>query len=373
MLRFALRTLFADRGKLSTALVGVVFSLVLVNVQGGLFLGLIQKASLLVDHCDADIWIGHRGLENADFAQDIPEVWVQRLRGLPTVDLAEPYIVGKGIMSLPNGGYEDVWVIGVEPLSKLGAPWSFHQGSVEDLQRPQGITIERLEAWKLGDAKLGDLVEINDVRAKVVAITEGIVGFLTTPYCFCTVDAARSYARVREEFCSYILIKAKPGADLQELKRQIQDLVGETDVFTSAELSWTSRIYWMIRTGIGISFGTATVLGLLVGLVMVAQSLYALALDHILDYATLKAIGAEDLDVYFVLLIQASVIALIGIGIGIVLVMLIKTFGSNPYAPILVPPWLLGSGIGLVMFICLSACALPFRRIRSVDPATVLQ
>jgi putative ABC transport system permease protein len=49
MWKVAFKTLAADRGKLLTALVGVVFSVVLVNVQGGLFLGLIAKASLLID------------------------------------------------------------------------------------------------------------------------------------------------------------------------------------------------------------------------------------------------------------------------------------------------------------------------------------
>ena len=40
----------------------------LVNVQGGLFLGLIRKVSLLVDQSDADIWVGHRRIHNVDFA-----------------------------------------------------------------------------------------------------------------------------------------------------------------------------------------------------------------------------------------------------------------------------------------------------------------
>ena len=83
---FALKTLLSDRGKLLTALVGVVFSLVLVNIQGGLYFGLMAKASVLVDHSDADIWVGHQHLENVDFAHNIPEVWLNRIRGLSGVE-----------------------------------------------------------------------------------------------------------------------------------------------------------------------------------------------------------------------------------------------------------------------------------------------
>ena len=66
--KLAIRTLIYDRGKLLAALVGVIFSVVLVNVQGGLFIGLMSKASLLIDQGDADIWVGHRGMHNLDFA-----------------------------------------------------------------------------------------------------------------------------------------------------------------------------------------------------------------------------------------------------------------------------------------------------------------
>ncbi|MFO0944933.1 MAG: FtsX-like permease family protein [Planctomycetota bacterium] len=373
MLRFALKTLLADRGKLLTALVGVIFSLVLVNVQGGLFLGLIQKASLLVDHCDADIWVGHRGLENADFPDELPETWLNRIRGLDGVERAEPYIVGPGTMTLTNGEYEEVWVIGSDPVSMIGSAWSFAEGGPEDLHRPHGISVEAVEAWKLGNPKVGDLVEINDAKAKVVAITQGIVGFLTTPYVFTTLESARTFTLTREGFCSYFLVKAKPNADVERLRDEIQALLPKTDVHTAAGLSRTSRVYWMLRTGIGISFGTATILGLLVGLVMVAQSLYALALDHLTEYATLKAIGAEDGHVYRVLLIQAITIAVLGIVLGVCLVFVIQAVGSTPYAPIEIPPWLLAGGIVLVLAICLFACVLPFRRIRTVDPATALQ
>ena len=79
MLRnLAIQTLMHDRGKLLAALVGVIFSVVLVNIQGGLFIGLMSKASLLIDHSDADIWIGHKGMHNLDFAHPIPVRWILR-------------------------------------------------------------------------------------------------------------------------------------------------------------------------------------------------------------------------------------------------------------------------------------------------------
>ncbi len=85
MWSIALKTLISDRGKLLTALVGVVFSVVLVNLQGRLFIGLIRKASLLVDHSGADIWVGHKKMHNVDFPRDIPRRWLNRIRSTPGV------------------------------------------------------------------------------------------------------------------------------------------------------------------------------------------------------------------------------------------------------------------------------------------------
>ena len=84
LLNLAIRTLLHDRGKLIAGLVGVVFSVVLVNIQGGLFTGLMSKASLLVDRSQADIWVGHRGMHNVDFPHDIPLRWICLLYTSPS-------------------------------------------------------------------------------------------------------------------------------------------------------------------------------------------------------------------------------------------------------------------------------------------------
>ena len=142
---------------------------------------------------------------------------------------------------------------------------------------------------------------------------------------------------------------------------------------TADELSRMSKDYFLKRTGIGISFGGATLLGILVGLTMIAQSLYALALDHLDDYATLKAIGADAGQIRSIVVLQAAFVATVGSIIGIVLVLTIQHFFSSPLAPIEIPPRLLFGGVVLVFGICLLATILPVQRIGRLDPALVLQ
>jgi putative ABC transport system permease protein len=370
---FALKTLFSDRGKLLTALIGVTFSLVLVNVQGGLFVGLIGRASVLIDNGGADIWVSHRLTENVDLPHSIPEIWLNRIRGLPGVEEAVPYIVGKGIATLPNGGFEDVWIIGSEPTTQLGSGWSFTEGDQSVLRQPDAISVDQLDARKLAYPEVGDVLEVNGRRAKVAAKTHGILGFMTIPYLFTTVDTARRLSRMPEGDCSFFQIRATPETDIDNLCKAIRTQLPDADVFTAGEFARLSQNYWLQRTGIGVSFGGATALGLLVGLVMVAQSLYALALDHMTEYATLKAIGAENHHIYQVVILQATAVAALGTATGVSLVFLLQHFWNLPLAPLVIPPELLLGSIGLVFFICLSAAALPIQRIRGADPALVLQ
>lgn len=372
MFSFAMKTLAADRNKLLTGLVGVVFSLVLVNVQGGLYLGLMRKASVLIDHCDADLWITHKLIENVDLAREIPESWGQRLRGIPGVRCVEPYIVGKAAASLSSGHMEDVWVIGSDPDTMLGSAWVYVAGSQHDLKRPHGVSFDDVDAAKLGNPQVGDWFEVNGQRTQIVARTHGITGFITMPYLFTTYEHARKLSHIQPGTTSFFLVQVKRTYDLHKVREQIRRRVPDAAVFTPQEFAALSQDYWMKRTGIGISFGAATILGLLVGLTVVGQSLYAMALNHLEDYATLKALGAEDHDVCRVILFQSLFIGGVGSACGMSIVAIIRETWYSPLAPVEIPFALAAASVLLMFFICLVAALVPYLQIRKVDPAMVL-
>ena len=116
-------------------------------------------------------------------------------------------------------------------------------------------------------------------------MTKGIVSFTTNPYVFTTLDRARNkYGQsvgVPRDGCCYFLVKARPGADLSDLCARIRSRMPELDVYDRQTYSWMCMEYWLTRTGIGISFGLAAFLGLLVGLAVVAQTLYASVAERI--------------------------------------------------------------------------------------------
>ena len=369
----AIKTLIADRGKLLTALVGVVFSIVLVNVQGGLFFGLIAKASLLIDQGDADVWVGHKKMTNVDFPHGIPRRWVQRIRSIRGVQHAEPYLIGYSVMTLPDGGFEMVVVVGCDPSTLLGsANEAFGTNSLV-IRQSDGIIVDAYDAEKIGNPALGDLREIGRRRAKIVGFSRGILGFLVTPYVFTTFDRATEYLSTPINEASYFLVKAEEGVNSRELCQRIKQRLPDVEAYTRGEYAALSIAYWMKRTGIGISFGAATILGLIVGLVIVAQTLYASVLDRITEFGTLKAIGAAEGQIYSVILSQAFLLAILGSAAGLICVSVVQSFCSSPRAPITIPWYVAASSCLLVTGICLISSLLPYIRIRKIDAAMVLQ
>lgn len=373
MWSIALRTLIADRGKLITAMVGVVFSVVLVNVQGGLFIGLLGKIGLLVNSSDADIWVAHKHVHNIDFPLDIPKRWLYRVRAVPGVELAVPYVIGYGNMTLPSGGFEGTVIVGCDRKSLLGGAWSMDQGHASDIRQTEGIIVDRFEEAKLEFPALGEVREISGRRARVVAKSRGIVGFMVNPYVFTSLEQAASYLRKPADRCSYFLVKTRPGADAGAVCSEINRRIPEVDAFPRALYARKSIDYWLTRTGLGISFGAATMLGLLVGLIIVAQTLYASVLDRLSEFGAMKAMGASERQIYGMLLVQAITMALAGSMLGLEVVIVIQRMFSTPHAPIVIPWWLSLGSCGLVLVICLVSSVLPYLRIRRLDPAIVLR
>lgn len=373
MWHIALRTLISDRGKVLTALVGVVFAVVLVNIQGGLFIGLLRKASLLVEHSDADIWVGHSDMHNVDFPHDIPRRWEHRIASTPGVQRVEPYLIGWANMSLPSGSWEAVVVVGMSAGSRLGTPWNLTEGSPDALLTHDAIIVDQNEMAKIESPDLGDRREIGGHRAKVMAKTHGITGFLVAPYVFTTYDQAARYTRKSNSAASYFLVKAEPGTDVHVVRNRIRARLPQAEVLTADQYAQTSIHFWLIRSPIGVGFGAATLLGLIVGTIIIGESLYTLVLDRLTEIGTLKAIGATEQQVNRLVVIQSIGLAWVGAIVGLAITVVMQHFLDGPVSPIVIPWWLSVGSVALAMLTCLVAAIIPCSRIRRVDPLMVLQ
>ena len=86
-LTLAFRNLFHDRVRLAVTLIGILFSIVLVAVQLGLYLGARGMIISMIDRADGDLWIMAYGTKNFEEAQPIRAR--ERYVALATPDVVE--------------------------------------------------------------------------------------------------------------------------------------------------------------------------------------------------------------------------------------------------------------------------------------------
>jgi putative ABC transport system permease protein len=179
--------------------------------------------------------------------------------------------------------------------------------------------------------------------------------------------------RLRENETIYILIRTKAGADIAKVKAGLEAAVPGVEVFTKAELLAKTQNYWVFGTGAGTTTLMGAILGLLVGIVVVAQTIYSATLDHLKEFGTLKAMGATNGQLYQVIILQAVLAAVMGYALGISIAMMVVSTTADTDLLIKLP-WEVAAGIfGLTLLMCMSASLLSIRKATTIDPAMVFR
>ena len=320
MVDLATKSLLHDKLRFLITVSGVAFAVTLVFVQVGLFLGLLDNASVTIEHIDADLWVTSRNTPNVDFAHTFPRHAVKRVRSVPGVARADNLIVWFMTVTLPSGAQEGTLVYALEDFRRWNIPWNVEQGDLDDLKRGQYFFLDDSAVKRYGAVRgRASTARSSGQRLKIIGRTRDARSFTTTPISFIDFERAqtlstRSRSRARRPTSSSssrraptsTAVKAEiaPAPALQ--RRLHRRRSGPT----------RSRSYWVESTGIGLNMYITVFLGCLVGIVVVAQTLYTSTMEHIKEFGTVKAIGGGNLDIYRILGKQASIAAVVGFLLG---------------------------------------------------------
>ena len=171
----------------------------------------------------------------------------------------------------------------------------------------------------------------------------------------------------------YVLVKLAHGADPEAVKAEIRRRLPYNDVYTRDEWARRSRAYWVVSTGLGMNMGVTVFLGVLVGIVVVAQTLYTSAVEHVKEFGTVKAIGGSNWDIYRILGEQALIAAVVGFAIGGLMAMGMRPLMARLYLNVLVTPGFAATVFVGTVLMCLGAAMVSFRRVATIDPALVFR
>jgi putative ABC transport system permease protein len=373
MVSIARKNLFHDKVRFAVALAGISFAVVLITVQLGVYLAFRANVSVLIDHTDADIWVTSRGLENFDFGRPFNEKKLYEVREVPGIAWAEKYLLAFGYWKTPGGSQENVQMVGFDPETMVGAPWNIVKGNPQDVKYFNSIFYDEAETNRLGNLPIGAETEINSHRVRVAGVVRGARSFIQNPYIFTSFKNALNLSIINKGNTVYVLVKVAPDYSIAEVKRRIQETVKDVDVYTSREFSKKTQDYWMINTGTGVALLAMALMGLVIGTVIVANTIYTSTTEHLKEFGTLKAIGGSNWDLYRIIIEQALISSAIGYAVGMAISYCVVRAMQRGHLQVLLPAPVLAGIFILTVMMCLWSSMLSIYKVTRIDPALVFK
>jgi putative ABC transport system permease protein len=371
ILTLAFRNLFHDRTRLAVTLVGILFSIVLVAVQLGLYLGASSIITANIDNAKADLWItvfGAKSFEDGGMLLTSRER--HQALATPGVKAVIPLIVRFAEWRKPEGGSTRVVIVGTDAEDGGLEPWALTEGTWEDIKAPEAVAVDKTYLNELGIKGIGDTAQIANGRVRVRALTDGVRSFTQSPYTYTTLNRARALFGDSDGVTFY-LVQLQPGANVETVQKDLQARLEGAEVLTKQEFRDRSLKQWLFRTGAGVALIGGALLGILVGTVIVAQTLYSSTKDHLSEFATLRALGSSSGYIHQVILAQAGISAVVGYILGITIALGVLLLSKKTALPMIMTPglafWLFTLTLGMCAISALAAIV----KVTKIDPATV--
>lgn len=333
----ALRMLTGDKLKYLGLISGLAFAVMLITQQASILVGMARQTQTFIEETQIaggpDLWVMDPQVNFSEDAKPLSDTALLRVRGIEGVEWGVPLYKGWLKGRLPDGTLLTVIIVGVDDATLIGAPApdAMVDGQVEDLRRDRALFVDARDLGTkfqllraLGPdglpapraLRLGDTISINDFGGVVVGTHRLKPSFFWDPVIYTTYSRALQMAPPERRMMNFVLARVKPGYDREEVARRIEAATGLV-ARSNDDFKRVTAGYILEKTGILINFGLAVGLGLIIGLLIAAQTLYNFTLDNLRHFGALKAMGACNGKIVRMMLVQVCTVGVLGYGIGL--------------------------------------------------------
>lgn len=374
----AWKMLTGDRAKYFGTVFGVAFGVLLISQQTSIFVSLMRRtAHAVIDVRDASVWVMDPNQQNADEIKPLSDSDLNRVRGVDGVAWAVRYFKSLARAKIESGYFRQVILLGLDDQTLVGAPVKMLEGSLANLRRPDAIIVDKAGyeyLWGQEPIRLGRTLEMNDRRAVLVGICEATAPFQTFPVVYTRYSQAVQFVPGERKVMSFVLTQPQAGMTEKALAARIHEKTGLM-AQTRTEFMWFVIGYYMRNTGIPVNFGITIALGFIVGTAIAGQTFYLFTLENLRQFGALKAMGVSDLKITGMVLLQATIVGVIGygLGIGMTAVFFESTGGITALAGFYMPWQVAVLAAVAVAFIIVLASFLSLRKVLLLEPAVVFR
>ena len=376
--RLAWRQVRAERARLFTAMAGVMFAAVLVFMQLGFRSALFDSATRLLSAMEAEVFLMNP-LTTASFRPEpIPRIRAHQALALPEVAQAVPVYMTQSTWRNPeDGSRRMIQMIGFD-IEAGAMHFEGLDAIAPALRRVDAVGFDVRSRPEFGDvARL--FAERGPFEVQVGNRMVEMAGLVSIGPSFgadgnLVMSEVNFRRMVRERQASntdLVAIRLQPGTDVAATQARLRGILPpDVAVLTHEELVAHERHYWETATPIGFIFAFGSVMGLIVGMVIVYQILFSDIANHLREYATLKAIGYSNGYLARVVMAAALILAVIGFLPGAALcIWLYDVVAGATFLPLAMTFERAAVVFGLIFGMCAAAGLLAMRKLRDASPA----
>lgn len=369
-----------ERTRLAVALAGIAFADVLMFMQLGFQDSLYFSNVRLHSSLRADIVIINNQSNALLTMKSFSERRLHRALDLPAVQSVNSIYIDYTTWKNPvTGRPRNILVIGMNPeYNPLDLPGV--RENLDKIKLPDVVLYDRSSRKEYGPIvtwfEQGKSV-VTEVRRRRIRVgglftlgtSFGADGNLITS----DLNLLRIFPHRQLGLIDIGLVRLKPGADATVVADNLRNYLSkDVKVFTKQEFIDFERNYWASSTAIGFIFTLGTIMGFIVGTVIVYQILYTEVADHLAEYATLKAIGYTHNYLLVVILQEACLLAGLGYLPGLAVTLFLY---NQAQKATLLPIFMSLDRVVLVLILTIVMCfisgIIAVRKLRSADPADI--
>ena len=394
MLRVAMKMLLGDRAKYVGLLFGITFTSFLVTFAASYFCGFMTRGfALIAENPGADVWVMDPAVESTEQITNLPDSALDRVRSVDGVQSAVPLALATVDARFPNGRFQTFQLICVDDATLFGVPALRDGVSPTVLRAPDAVLVDpggtdgkletpllKADQWPYGQPHLSaatrelaaeDELLVNDHRVVIRGRSEALPRYPPRPLMYTTLSNAKRVLLPERHLLTFVLAAAVPGVSPRELASRIQIQTGlkarSSDDFKADTVRW-----FLINSEDVGDIASMLSIAMFVGFGVTGVMLYMFTTESLKQYAVLKTMGASSKLLLTMILMQSSLCALLGTGLGLGLCAIIGRIAvveaDYPFRMMWFTPVLGGV---MVMLVSVVAAAISARPVLKLEPGIV--
>jgi putative ABC transport system permease protein len=292
----AWRMLVHEKGRNLLAVAGIFIAVLMIFLQLGFYSSVPKGGLQVYNHLRFDLLMTSSAYVVQTLPFDFPRQRLYQALSVPEVESVAPLYQGVPSWLSPEDGVRrEIFMMGFRPGDPVFAVPEIER-QVDVLRRPDTVLVDTATKPVFGPLASGRIVEIAHRKIEIGGHYDLGVGFVglgaivASDTNFIRILPYRSLATV-----NLGLIRLKPGSNADDVATRIRQMLpADARLFTRAELDAYEENKWQSRTATGIVFGFGVIVSIVVGIVIVYQTLATQVTRQLPQYATLKAMGYSD-------------------------------------------------------------------------------